>query len=105
MDPISIKIKGEEHYQRLLGGPPDTIRLKSGAVTLGPGESVGEHNTDSKEEAIIVLSGKAEISCGAQPVIVAEKNTLTYIPPGTRHDVRNTSNNMLVYIYVVSIAE
>ncbi|MGB2601493.1 MAG: cupin domain-containing protein [Candidatus Omnitrophota bacterium] len=101
-EPKVIKLEGKEGYQRLLGGSPDTFGMKSGSVTLKAGESVGEHSTDEKEEAIVVLQGKAEISCDQKDPITAEKGTLVYIPPNTKHDVKNAGEDALRYIYVVS---
>lgn len=34
-------------YQRLLAGPPESLALRSGLVTLAPGASVGKHNTEA----------------------------------------------------------
>ena len=101
MEPIIIKLEGEGKYQRLLGGEPQTRGLKSGSVTLKPGESVGEHSTTGREEAIIILEGEAEITCGGEKV-TAGRETLVYIPPETPHDVRNPGARPLRYVYVVS---
>ncbi|MFQ5953203.1 MAG: cupin domain-containing protein [Candidatus Omnitrophota bacterium] len=101
-EPKVIKLKGDEKYQRLLGGMPETLGMKSGYMTLKPGKSVGEHSTDSKEEAIVILQGRGEIFCSGKPPIVAEEKTLVYIPPDTKHDVKNTGTDILKYIYIVS---
>ena len=61
LQPILIKLQGSERFQRLLPGIPATAGMKSGHVTLKPGESVGEHKTEAKEESIIVLEGAADI--------------------------------------------
>ena len=37
--------------------PPLSKQLKSGKVTLFPGEDVGEHITSKREEIIIVIKG------------------------------------------------
>jgi mannose-6-phosphate isomerase-like protein (cupin superfamily) len=102
MEPRVIKLRGEEKYQRLLGGLPDTLGMKAGHVILKPGESVGEHSTGPKEEAIIVLRGKGEISCEGKAPLTVEKNTLVYVPPETKHDVENTGSEPLKYVYVVA---
>lgn len=101
-EPKVVKLEGKEGYQRLLGGMPDTLGMKSGSVILQPGESVGEHNTESKEEAIIILQGKGEISCDGKVMATAEENMLVYIPPDTKHDVKNTGIEALKYVYVVA---
>ncbi|MFH1594498.1 MAG: cupin domain-containing protein [Candidatus Omnitrophota bacterium] len=104
LKPISVKLEGDKRYQRLLGGIPDTLGMKSGHVTLKPGESVGVHTTGEKEEAIIVLKGKGEIYCSGIGPVIAQENTLVYIPPDTEHNVKNVSSGILRYVYVVSPA-
>lgn len=102
MEPVVVKIKAGEEYQRLLGGSGDTSGMRSGCVELRPGDSVGRHSTGSKEEAIIIFQGKGEISCGEGALLAAEKDTLVYIPPNTEHDVKNTGEDILRYVYVVT---
>ena len=101
MRPIIVRLEGGEKYQRLLGGEPATRGMKSGNVTLKPGESVGEHSTSGREEAIIILEGEAEVTCGSDK-LAAGADTLVYIPPETPHDVRNPGAGPLRYVYVVS---
>ncbi len=102
MDPVLVKMEDREGYQRLIGGPPQTIEMKSGRVMLKPGESVGRHSTETKEEAIIVLEGKGEVSCAGKGPIIVGKNSFVYIPPQTEHDVKNTGEGPLKYVFVVS---
>jgi len=45
-------------YTRLLGGPPQSVSMRSGKVILQPGETVGLHSTNEKEEFIIILDGE-----------------------------------------------
>lgn len=93
-----------EPYVRLLGGPPDTVRMKAGLVTLQATESVGEHTTAENEEAIVVLSGAGELHVdGQEPLTIAE-GSVAYCPPATLHDVVNTGVDPLRYVYVVSRA-
>ena len=102
MKPIIAQLSSAEKYQSLLHGSPQTKGMKSGHVILQPGESVGEHTTAMREEAIIVLQGKGEVTADNNPPIVVQEGTLAYIPPETRHNVQNTSDQPLEYIYVVS---
>jgi mannose-6-phosphate isomerase-like protein (cupin superfamily) len=104
MKPCTVKLKGHQRYQRLLGGIPGTRGMRSGYVTLTPGESVGEHNTESKEEALIILSGKGTVVYGDGTSLHVEEDTLVYIPPHTKHDVKNRGTESLRYVYVVSPA-
>lgn len=101
-NPIVVKIDGAEKFVRLLGGPPATAGMKSGFVTLKPGESVGAHKTEGREEAIVILSGRASIFCRGELFAVAEAASLAYIPPETAHDIKNAGDCDLRYVYVVA---
>ncbi len=109
LKPLIIKFKGDEKYTRLLSGPadngagkPQTAGLRSGYVNLMPNQDVGEHNTENKEEIILILSGKAEISCDKYPPMSAELNSFIYIPPNTKHNVKNIGRKILRYVYIVN---
>ncbi len=102
MKPRAIKLEGSERFQRLLAGIPVTAGMKSGYVTLKPGESVGEHKTEAKEEAIIILEGEAEVRCAGKIVFTVKEHNLIYIPPETNHDIKNNADRLLRYVYVVA---
>jgi len=73
--------------------------LKSGYVIIKRGGEVGEHSTENKEEAIIVLSGKAKIVCEGEERVVGS-NSIVYIPRNTKHNVLNENKKDLKYVYV-----
>lgn len=100
--PRVVALEGAERYRRLLEGPPHTAALKSGLVTLQPGESVGEHVTERKEEAIVVIRGAAQVMVAGKNVFSAHAPALVYIPPETPHDIRNEGKELLQYVYVVA---
>ena len=101
--PILVALKGQEKFTRLLRGFPETMGIKSGHVVLKPGENVGEHVTEAKEEVIVVLKGKAMILCGNDDEpIVAGVHSVVYVPPETAHDVKNIGGDILEYIYVTA---
>lgn len=100
--PFAVKLEGNEKYQRILKGKPQTLSLRCGYVNLKPKEDVGEHSTDKKEEVIVVLSGKAEVSCQGQRPFIAKTNSVVYIPPNTRHNVKNIDAKTLRYLYMVN---
>jgi mannose-6-phosphate isomerase-like protein (cupin superfamily) len=102
--PILVTLKGQEKSTRILSGFPETMGIKSGHVILKPGENVGEHVTEAKEEVIIVLKGKAMILCGNddEPIVACERSVV-YVPPDTVHDVKNIGGDILEYIYVTSV--
>lgn len=101
-EPILTQLSGSESFKRLLGGVPFTAGMKSGYVNLKPGESVGEHKTEAKEEAIIVLEGEAQVFCAGKLLFTAQERSLIYIPPETDHDIKNNTSKILRYVYVVS---
>lgn len=96
----AIKLETKEKYQRLLVPGKDTVNLKSGCVILNPGESVGEHSTEKKEEAILILEGKAEILARGKKIEAQEKS-IVYMPPETKHDVKNVGQELLKYVFIV----
>ena len=102
LKPFVVKLENNQVRQRVLGQSQDTVAFRSGQVILNPGEEVGEHSTKDKEEIIVFFEGKAEIlSNGHQPV-VAHGNSVAYMPPDTKHNVRNIGKSTLRYVYIVS---
>lgn len=86
----------------LLGGPPDTAGLRSGVVRLPAGDDVGWHTTGAHEEELVILQGTGEAEIEGEPAMLIGDGTIAYIPPETRHDVKNTGTNVLEYVYVVA---
>jgi mannose-6-phosphate isomerase-like protein (cupin superfamily) len=82
--------------------PPVSERLKSGFVILKPGESIGAHRTDEREEMLIILAGTALVEC-EDKMLETSDQTIVYIPRNMLHNVTNPSSEVdLKYIYVVS---
>lgn len=82
----------------------ETNRLKSGFVVLQSGEEVGEHITENKEEAIVILAGRAKLVCEDEEKIV-KAESLVYIPESAMHNVINVGKKPLKYIYVTALNE
>ncbi len=82
--------------------PPVSRLMKSGRVFLSPGENVGEHVTEGREELIIVLKGEATVYENGREMRLGCGDIL-YIKEGVRHNVKNTTNGELEYIYVVAM--
>jgi mannose-6-phosphate isomerase-like protein (cupin superfamily) len=109
-------------YTRILGGPPESVTMRSGQVILAPGKSVGRHSTQGYEELIVVLAGAGQLyimdagdSPGTGPsagpaagnapggrVIELGVNVVAYCPPRTEHDVVNTGTDPLRYLFIVA---
>jgi mannose-6-phosphate isomerase-like protein (cupin superfamily) len=89
-------------YQEIFEGPPATVGMHSGLVTLKPGETVGHHNTNSYEEMIVILSGSGEVIFEKGGSLPIKYGVIAYCPPNTEHDVKNTGTIPLKYIYIAS---
>ena len=101
---IKTAMQGKD-YVRLLGGPPETFSLRSGAVVLQPGRSVGKHSTGINEELIVVLEGEGALLLNEGQELPLAVGTVAYCPPDTEHDVKNTGAAVLRYIYAVAKAQ
>jgi len=89
----------------LLKGAPQTAGMRSGYVRLKPGETVGWHTTGKNEESLVILSGRGEARLEGQQALAFSAPALVYIPPAMKHNVANTGNGILEYVYVVAPAQ
>ena len=89
----------------MLRGTPQTAGMRSGFVRLKSGETVGWHTTGKNEESLVVLRGRGEARIENQPPRAFIAPALAYIPPATRHNVANTGDELLEYVYVVAPAK
>ncbi len=105
MEPkLIIPEEKEAGFSRILRGFPESVVMRSGLVRLRPGETVGVHSTNDREELIIVLEGKGEFLISGRDPAALHEGTFFYCPPETEHNVKNTGGNILKYVYVVSRA-
>jgi len=88
----------------LLTGEPQTAGMRSGFVRLKPGQSVGWHTTGAHEESLVILRGQGAALIEGQPQRGFLAPQLVYIPPATRHNVTNSGQAPLEYVYVVAPA-
>jgi len=89
----------------LLKGAPQTAGMRSGYVRLKPGETVGWHTTAHNEESLVILTGHGEARLEGQHARPFSAPALVYTPPATKHNVANTGNEILEYVYVVAPAQ
>jgi len=75
--------------------------LKVGLTCLAPGENVGAHSTGQNEEVLVVLAGRGLLRADGGEHEISE-GCVAYIGPWTEHDVVNTGDGTLAYIYVVA---
>jgi len=97
-----VKLESGERYQRLFSKESGTFGVKSGHVILKPGENIGVHSTNAKEEIIIILKGRGEAIIGKKDILRIDKDSVLYIPPDTNHDIENTDSDVLEYIFITS---
>lgn len=98
---LVIDLNQRSEYQRLLDGEPQTFGMRSGRVYLQPGESCGQHNTEQHEEMLVFLSGRGQLLIGEEESFQVGEGKVSYIPPNTAHNVKNTGSEPLVYVYCV----
>lgn len=106
LSPRVIRLDAAQaEYLPILEGPPETVSMRSGVVTLAPGNSVGVHSTKGFEELVIVLQGHGEVQIADQDPLEVEAGTAAYCPPETVHNVVNTGTDLLRYVFVVAQAK
>ncbi len=98
-----IDINDKKEYQRLIPGAPTTCGMKSGRVYLEPGADCGVHSTEDKEEQLVFLQGAGAAHIGDEQLQVGA-GKVCYIPPQTEHNIVNTGDEPLVYIFCVAPA-
>jgi len=88
----------------LLKGVPQTLGTRSGQVRLKPGESIGWHTTVRSEEILVILQGKGSAQIEGRADIPVSARMLAYIPPQTKHNVTNNSDDILEYVWIAAPA-
>ena len=99
---IDLPLEGTEYFRILDENRAE--KMRSGLVTLKPGEEVGAHSTEDYEELIVVLDGAGEVETEGVPRRKLNRGQAAYNPPHTRHNVHNTGTELMRYIYIVSKA-
>ena len=96
------KLNDNPEYQKLLSGEPQTCGMRSGRVYLKPGDECGQHSTKAHEELLVFLAGNGEAIIGGKEKYQVGVGKVSYIPPHTEHNIKNTGTEPLVYIYCVA---
>ena len=96
-----IRVLRTGHRSRELLPKALTAGVKVGLTYLRPGENVGLHNTGQNEEVLVVLAGRGLLKADGGEHELSE-GCVAYIGPWTDHDVVNTGDRPLAYIYVVA---
>jgi mannose-6-phosphate isomerase-like protein (cupin superfamily) len=95
-----LKLDSSGKYQRLFSKDSGASCIKSGHVRLQAGEAVGDHSTEQREEMLVILKGMGEAVIDGTNIVKIDDNSVVYIPPCTRHDIRNTGKDILEYIFI-----
>lgn len=95
--------KNDTSYVSILK-PPTSKKLRSGFVSLLPGRSGEEHSTVGYEEMIVILDGQAVLHSGDKDKAFCA-GQVAYVPPHTKHFVRNIGESTLRYLYIVTKVE
>jgi len=101
---FALDLNSEPEYQRILEGVPQTHGMRSGRVFLEAGKSCGQHSTKEHEELLVFLAGEGTVHIGDNGHLAVGVGKVAYIPPETLHDVENTGQAPLAYIYCVAPA-
>lgn len=96
-----VELNDEKGYQRLIPGAPTTCGMKSGRVYLEPGADCGVHSTEDKEEQLVFLAGAGTADIAGEKLTVGV-GQICYIPPQTEHNILNTGDEPLIYIFCVA---
>jgi len=99
---LIIDLNKSAEYQKLLDGRPQTCGMRSGRVYVQPGQTCGRHSTNQNEEVLVFLSGHGLLLIGEKDSLQVAEGKISYIPPHTVHDVKNTGDKPLIYIYCVA---
>jgi mannose-6-phosphate isomerase-like protein (cupin superfamily) len=103
--PLTLSLQCPGGDCPLLKGMPQTAGMRSGYVRLKPGETVGWHTTGKNEESLVILTGRGEARLDGLPARAFSAPALVYIPPALKHNVANTGQGILEYVYVVAPAQ
>ncbi|MBS1855415.1 MAG: cupin domain-containing protein [Acidobacteria bacterium] len=102
--PLTLPLECQTGDCPLLRGAPQTAGMRSGFVRLKPGQTVGWHTTGQNEESLVIFRGRGEVLIEGQPKLDLTGPGFAYIPAGRRHNVANTGDQPLEYVYVVAPA-
>lgn len=99
---IDLPLDRNEYFRIL--DEQKAVTMRSGLVALKPGEEVGSHNTENYEECVIILEGNGEIESAGLSRRKIGYGQVAYNPPQTQHNIINTGDKPLRYIYIVAKA-
>jgi quercetin dioxygenase-like cupin family protein len=72
----------------------------TGRKMLEPGEVVDAHSSAGSKEMIYCLEGVITVRREGHPAVILRAGQMSYVPPRTRHEVRNSSDRPAGYLFV-----
>ncbi len=82
--------------------PREARRLRGRSIALNPGGVMPWHSTGTREEVLVVLSGRLELRLGedsdGRTVQLAAHHSV-FLPRDTRHSLRNPARAIARYLY------
>jgi mannose-6-phosphate isomerase-like protein (cupin superfamily) len=99
--PFVVHLEKTNKYQSLLQGSPQTRGMRAGRMLLLAGQDCGQHSTNDNEELLVFLVGEGEVII-EKSILQVGAGRISYIPSETIHNVRNTGDEPLIYIYCVA---
>lgn len=99
---LVIDLNNKPENQKILSGRPQTCGMRSGRVYLAPNQACGQHSTKDREELLVFFSGQGKLLIGETNIFDIGQGKVSYIPPNTLHDVKNTGSTPLIYVYCVA---
>jgi quercetin dioxygenase-like cupin family protein len=96
------KVQVAELSEPCLITPEDAHRMRARVVVLGPGDEVGDHVTDMREELLVPLNGRLTVRTPDGEQDVAPGQAL-YIPEGMVHNVTNSTDTPIRYMYILAL--
>lgn len=83
--------RSNEDYRRVMAtGATSQLVL----MTLQSGEAIGEEVHEDVDQFLVAVTGAGEAVLGGEPMPFGA-GQLTYVPAGTRHDIRNSGSEPL----------
>jgi len=101
--PFVRALPGGDEYTSLLA-PPQSATMRSGLVTLRPGQDCGRHSTEQYEEMLVCLAGEGQVEVEGFGRLRFAGGQVAYLPPQTFHNVHNCGSDAMRYIYIVAAA-
>ncbi len=101
LQPLVIPLQCAGKDCRLLTGVPQTAGMRSGYVRLLTGTPVGWPTPGIHDESLVILQGQGDALIEGRANRSFTAPAVVYIPPATRHNIKNTGTLPLQYVYFV----